>query len=109
MQSPPLYPSIPAKQYIKIHVPIIGPPIKSKARILNKPVEALIIKSLINIVEIHPKAWMKKNKKIIIVPTMTLITNPIDPNTNMNSKTQGNNNSPTITKVIKSGMKFHTS
>ena len=100
---------MPAKQYIMTHVPIIGPPITSKPRIASKAVEILIIKSFINIVAIHPKAWMKKNKKIIIVPAMTLITNPRDPNTNKNSKAQGNNNRPTITKVIKSGMKFHTS
>ena len=57
--------------------------------IASKAEEALIIKSFTNIVAIHPKAWIEKNDKIIKGPTMKLINNPKDPNTNINSKTQG--------------------
>ena len=105
----PSYPSMPAKQYIKIHVQIIGPPIKSKASTARNIVEKLMIKSLMNIVEIQPKDWIKANKNNMMVPTITLMINPSEPKTNMNNKTHGKSNRPIITKVTTSGMKFHTS
>ena len=100
---------MPAKQYIKIHVPIIGPAIKSNARTVRKAVEKLITKSLMNIVEIQPKDWIKANKNNMIVPAITLIINPSEPKTNVNNKTQGKSKRPIITKVTTSGIKFHIS